>query len=60
MWLKMVIWQNLFNLCTTREALCYIYFTTIFNVKKNKILYLEDSLAHVCPSLANPLEGLLF
>ena len=29
-------------------------------LKKNKILYLEDSLAHVCPSLANPLEGLLF
>ena len=37
-----------------------IYFTTIFLNVKNKVLNLEDILAHVCPSLANPLEGLLF
>ena len=37
-----------------------IYFTTIFFNVKNKVLNLEDILAHVCPSLANPLEGLLF
>ena len=34
-------------------------FQYFLNVK-NKVLNLEDILAHVCPSLANPLEGLLF